>query len=143
MILEADDRPMRVKVPPQHSFADFGDYATTIDYTTIGEHELNVIKVKEIEEKIFSLQIMSTPGCLDQCYFAFLELSLDFKWKLKVDNSLAVCLKLKTDICEDDWSASVVTSLPFAKLNDVTMLLRRRYLKEEERYDDIVLPVTL
>ncbi len=34
------------------------------------------------------------------------------------------------------WSASVIRSLPYAPVGDVTMIVRRRYIKVEERYDD-------
>jgi Rad3-related DNA helicase len=49
---------------------------------------------------------------------------------------LLVGLDPERDIPEDDWSATVVRSLPYSKFGNVTIIIRRRYLKEEARYDD-------
>jgi hypothetical protein len=70
-----------------------------------------------------------------------LELPLDFEWKLEVGDNLSVCLDPGTDMREDNWSASVIRPFPYAHLDGVTMILRRRYIEEEGRYDDADPPV--
>lgn len=139
-ILEAEDRPVDVRYPPQQAFSDFGEYVTTMGYAAIGEHEITVARAKAIENEIFLLRILAIPGCSNRRYFALIEIPPTFEWRFEVGDTLAVCLDPEPDIREDDWSATIIESLPFAPMGDVTMLLRRRYIKEEEQYDDFELP---
>lgn len=79
--------------------------------------------------------------CLRSRHVQYLETERYHRSSAPYGDTLAICLDPVTDTREDDRSATMIESLLYAPVGDITMLLRRRYLKEDGHHNHLKQPL--
>jgi hypothetical protein len=131
---EPEKRP-KYSLNAKYSFLDLDEYITVLGFGAIQENEKDSSSTEKIQVYELNLRTMLIPGAADRRYYAFLEFP-DFFTNIRImpGDKLAVNFNPEIDNSEEDWSATVVEHLPFAPLQDVSMLLTRRWIKDDRAW---------
>ena len=121
--LSEADRP-RYIARPQYTFSSSSHYTTVFWYATLGELEAESKKRSDVINA--AARFLEIAECGNRAYIVFLEQTKELG--LRIGDSFMMNLNAQRLDSQQDWSGSVVDSMPYALPTDLTAIVRRRYI---------------
>lgn len=130
-VTEAEDRP-NISVGAELSFGGVGEYVTVHGYGAIVEHELEAERADAMGTVKFEIRLLEIAGEGDRRYMGVLDVPSGIT--IEEGDGLAINFNPDTDDREEDWSATVLPTLPSTNIGQVTMIVRRKYNRKDKTF---------